>query len=134
MFGLIHEYVNTETGFRTRLRFFHDSYKYHVNPQDETRDHPDGETATSLSSNLEGTTALITGASSGIGETIAERFAAAGAAVVICSREQQNVDPVAERITESGGKALAIECDVTDREAVGPSSPRLLKNLALWIR
>ncbi|WP_336326357.1 SDR family NAD(P)-dependent oxidoreductase [Halovenus sp. HT40] len=69
---------------------------------------------------VDGKRAIITGASSGIGRSIAEEFAAGGADVVICSREQDNVDPVAEEINESErpGEALAIECDVTDREAV----------------
>ncbi|MFC7080252.1 SDR family NAD(P)-dependent oxidoreductase [Halorussus caseinilyticus] len=69
-----------------------------------------------------GRTAVVTGASSGIGRAIAEEFAADGANVVVCSREQENVDPVAETIREQteerGGDALAVECDVTDREAV----------------
>jgi len=63
-------------------------------------------------------TAVVTGASSGIGRAVAERFAADGADVVVCSREQANVDPVAEGIREDGGSALAVECDVTDRDAV----------------
>jgi 3-oxoacyl-[acyl-carrier protein] reductase len=69
---------------------------------------------------VEGKRAIITGASSGIGRSIAEEFAAGGADVVICSREQDNVDPVAAEINDSErpGEALAIECDVTDREAV----------------
>ncbi|MCL9813752.1 SDR family NAD(P)-dependent oxidoreductase [Natranaeroarchaeum aerophilus] len=69
---------------------------------------------------VDGSTAIITGSSSGIGKAIAERFAADGVDVVLCSREQDNVDPVAESITDSDrpGSALAVECDVTDRDAV----------------
>jgi NAD(P)-dependent dehydrogenase (short-subunit alcohol dehydrogenase family) len=71
-----------------------------------------------------GSTVIVTGSSSGIGKSIAERFAADGANVVVCSREQENVDPVAEGINEStadgesAGRALAVECDVRDRDAV----------------
>ncbi|WP_218780715.1 SDR family NAD(P)-dependent oxidoreductase [Halorarum halophilum] len=80
---------------------------------------------------VEGRTAVVTGASSGIGRVIAETFAAGGADVVVCSREQGNVDPVAEGINsgeafdladaEHGdtGRCLAVECDVTDADAVG---------------
>ncbi|ELY56902.1 short-chain dehydrogenase/reductase SDR [Natronococcus amylolyticus DSM 10524] len=69
---------------------------------------------------VDGDVAIVTGASSGIGAAIAKGFADDGVDVVICSREQENVDPVAEEIAESDrtGSALPVECDVTDREAV----------------
>lgn len=65
-----------------------------------------------------GQTAVITGASQGIGRTIAERFAADGAAVVVCSRDQDRVDAVAEAIRSDSGDVTAVECDVRDRAAV----------------
>jgi NAD(P)-dependent dehydrogenase (short-subunit alcohol dehydrogenase family) len=69
---------------------------------------------------VDGDAAIVTGASSGIGKVIAQRYAADGVDVAICSREAENVEPVAERIEESDrpGTALAVECDVTDRDAV----------------
>ena len=63
-------------------------------------------------------TAVVTGASSGIGEAIAHTFASEGASVVVCSRTAENVDPVAESIREDGGTALAVECDVRERAQV----------------
>jgi NAD(P)-dependent dehydrogenase (short-subunit alcohol dehydrogenase family) len=68
---------------------------------------------------VSGQTAIVTGASQGIGRSIAERFADDGADVVICSREQEKVDNVAATINDrDGGECLAIECDVTERDAV----------------
>jgi NAD(P)-dependent dehydrogenase (short-subunit alcohol dehydrogenase family) len=63
---------------------------------------------------------IVTGASQGIGRTVAERLAADGARVAICSRAQERVDPVADAINEGDdpGEALAVECDVRDRAAV----------------
>jgi len=63
---------------------------------------------------------IVTGVSSGIGKRTAEQFAADGADVAICSRKQENVDPVADAINDSDhpGEALAVECDITERDVV----------------
>jgi len=68
---------------------------------------------------ITGETAVITGASQGIGRSIAETLAAGGADVAICSRAQERIDPVADAIEEEcEGSALAVECNVRDRESV----------------
>ena len=54
--------------------------------------------------------AVVTGASRGIGEAIAMGFAEQGATVVLCSRKQEGLDAVAERIAAAGGKAVPIAC------------------------
>jgi NADP-dependent 3-hydroxy acid dehydrogenase YdfG len=64
---------------------------------------------------LDGTVALVTGASSGIGEATARRLAAEGAAVAVAARRVDRLDALVSRIADAGGKALAIESDVTDR-------------------
>jgi NAD(P)-dependent dehydrogenase (short-subunit alcohol dehydrogenase family) len=63
---------------------------------------------------LNNKTAIVTGASKGIGETIAQYLAAAGANVVINSRKQEQIDAVAENIRKSGGKCMAIAGNVGD--------------------
>ncbi|NUB89526.1 glucose 1-dehydrogenase [Haloterrigena sp. SYSU A121-1] len=67
-----------------------------------------------------GKTAIVTGASQGIGESIAKTLAAGGANVAICSRSMDRVGPVAEEINESeaDGEALAVECNVRERDQV----------------
>ncbi len=62
---------------------------------------------------LTGRKALVTGANSGIGEAIARRFAAAGAAVVINYRSRpEAAQKIVEDIAAAGGKAIAIQADV----------------------
>jgi len=65
---------------------------------------------------LEGTVALVTGASSGIGEATAEALAAQGAAVAVAARRKERLDDLVSRISDSGGKALALETDVTSQD------------------
>ncbi|ORV21951.1 short-chain dehydrogenase [Mycolicibacterium confluentis] len=67
---------------------------------------------------LRGKRVLLTGASSGIGAAAAEQFAKAGASVILVARRQELLDEVTARITESGGEARAIACDLTDLEAI----------------
>ena len=67
---------------------------------------------------LRGKRVLITGASSGIGEAGAERFAAEGAEVVAVARRADLLEALSERIAEAGGTATAIPCDLSDLDAV----------------
>jgi NADP-dependent 3-hydroxy acid dehydrogenase YdfG len=66
---------------------------------------------------LSGTVALVTGASSGIGEATAKRLAADGATVAVAARRNDRLQKLVEEIDDAGGKALAIEADVTGRAA-----------------
>ena len=67
-----------------------------------------------MNSDLSGQIIAVTGASSGIGEATALACARAGAAVSLAARRKDRIDALAERITSDGGRALAIETDVSD--------------------
>ncbi len=67
---------------------------------------------------LRGKRVLITGASSGIGEAGAQRFAREGAEVIIVARRAELLDEIAAGIAATGGIATAIACDLADLDAV----------------
>ncbi|MER9326991.1 SDR family NAD(P)-dependent oxidoreductase [Mesorhizobium sp. M0488] len=68
---------------------------------------------TASSAPLAGKVALVTGASSGIGEAAAAALAAAGAKVAVAARRAGRLEALAVRIEKAGGTALRIEADVT---------------------
>lgn len=62
--------------------------------------------------------AIVTGAGRGFGRAIAKRFAAEGAKVIVTSRTPDELDETVGQIQAAGGKALAVQGDVTQREDV----------------
>jgi NADP-dependent 3-hydroxy acid dehydrogenase YdfG len=63
---------------------------------------------------LQTSAALVTGASSGIGEATARRLATHGAAVALVARRKERLDQIVGDITTAGGRAVAIEADITE--------------------
>jgi gluconate 5-dehydrogenase len=63
---------------------------------------------------LEGKTALVTGASYGLGVTFAEILAGAGANLVLAARSLDKLQAFADRLTAAGHQAMALRCDVGD--------------------
>ncbi|WBB59045.1 SDR family oxidoreductase [Streptomyces sp. WMMC500] len=78
---------------------------------------------------LQGRVAVVTGASSGIGEATAEKLAALGAHVAVLARRAERLEELAARIVKNGGRALAITADVTDRAAVRSAARRVAAEL-----
>ncbi len=70
------------------------------------------------STNITDKVIVITGASSGLGEATARALAEQGATVVLGARRLDRIQALADEITNQGGKALAVQTDVTDRAQV----------------
>lgn len=79
--------------------------------------------------NLHGKTALITGASTGIGKRVALAYAEAGAQVAIAARHFDTLEAVAAEVIAAGGTALPIVCDVTQQDQVAGMVERVTTEL-----
>ena len=75
--------------------------------------------------NLGGQTALVTGASSGLGAHFAEVLASSGAEVILAARRESGLATVAKRIRASGGRCSSIVLDVTNAESIESIGGRL---------
>jgi 3-oxoacyl-[acyl-carrier protein] reductase len=76
---------------------------------------------------LQGQTAIVTGASRGLGYAIAERLAKSGAKVHLIARNQAGVEEAAYRIASAGGAAKAWSADVGDTDSLGAAFAAILK-------
>lgn len=70
--------------------------------------------------------ALITGASSGIGLTVAKQLAGAGAHVLLVARTQEKLEEVKQEIEAAGGKASVFPCDLNDMRSIDECAKKIL--------
>lgn len=78
---------------------------------------------------VQGKVALITGASSGIGLTVAKRLAAAGAHVLLVSRTEETLKEVQAEIQAEGGQADIFPCDLNDMNAIDEVSKQIIASV-----
>ena len=85
---------------------------------------------------LDGKIALVTGASSGLGNRFAKTLAKAGAKVVVAARRRDKLDKLVQDITEEGGTVIAVTMDVTDMDSIQKGYDEAEKHLGLvlfWV-
>lgn len=78
-----------------------------------------------MTNEIQGRVAVITGASSGIGEATARTLAGQGANVALLARRADRVEALAAELSSGGVKALALSADVTDRDAMQAAARRV---------
>ena len=82
-----------------------------------------------MTKRLEGTVALVTGASSGIGAATAHSLAAQGATVALLARRRERLEELAGAIRAEGGTAMVVEADITDRRRAEEAVERVVGEL-----
>jgi len=82
-----------------------------------------------MTKRLEGTVALVTGASSGIGAATAHSLAAQGATVALLARRRERLEELAGAIRAEGGTAMVVEADITDRQRAEEAVERVVGEL-----
>jgi NADP-dependent 3-hydroxy acid dehydrogenase YdfG len=82
-----------------------------------------------MTGRLQGTVALVTGASSGIGEATARSLAAEGAAVALLARRQDRLVVLADKVRAEGGTAFAVQADITDQQQAAAAVERVVAEL-----
>jgi len=78
---------------------------------------------------LENKVCVVTGAAGGIGAEIAREFAAVGAMVALLDRDVKGAAVVAASIAETGARAIAVECDITDKASVDRAAATVEREL-----